>query len=346
MIEDPLVSLGNRRGGSNLAAKVAQFQTATVSEMLLAAPGDLLAGIGDNGSSCETSGFWHLSQDQDPSTNETYHLIIRSHDKVTSSPDMSTAGLMSRIGPLTLPPSTSTTPVGWIMIDTFGSPAPLPCQGGFYYGIGLPAQPNLWLDGHGILTSWYIPSAGNATLGDNPRIGAPDLTWAAVAGSGIAVPGTRTSAGGSTHAIGIFTPNPNLNVGNIDPGTATLNAPGASGYGAAGLYPDISGSPRNDGIDLRVSDPLNPGGLAVGVVGVKLTQFSPIPVPGLRGRFWLDPTVLITTPSTTLDLGGVGTIPVLPAGSLNPSYLGVTLYCQSLTIGASGGLSNVCGVSF
>ncbi len=327
---------------------------AQAGEMLLHVPGDMFLGVGDTDSTgvgtCAALAFWQAGQDQNPSTQETYYIIVRNHDPNTGMPDPTTAGLVARIGPLQMPTLPQTTPASWTVTDNFAQPILLPCQGGFHFGLELAAAPG-WTatDGHSVWTAWYDPSAGNVTLGDHPRAGAPELAFSIVAGSSTPLPGTRPSAGGATYQMGLWTTGPSLNVGGIDPASAAQNPVGTSCYGAGGMYPDVSGVFRSDGLDLRIHDTVNSGGTAFALLSPGPSPFGPAPVPGVIGNLWVNASVLLTVGQSTLNSNGVATIPVLAPSTVPTSLVGTTLFFQGLTVSAALAnltFTNAAGVSF
>ena len=151
----------------------------------------------------------------------------------------------------------------WIAYDGFGQQAPFvvlngfaPQLGRYYVGVGLPANP-LWptTDGHSLFRADLLNAGTGAVVGENHRAGAPDPTWA------VRPNGTTFSTPWS-YVLGPFVTSPNLHVGGIDPTSNRLGGPGAN-LSMNGLFPDVSGQPRSDGLMFRVTDNLAPFGIAL-----------------------------------------------------------------------------------
>jgi hypothetical protein len=190
--------------------------------------------------------------------------VLRLPNTAGAGPNMTTAGEIFRINGLTTPPSPSTQRGTWIMYDGFNQVGGVIVPGDYflgtmlpriYVGVGLPQNP-LWptTDGHSLFRADMLNANTGATVGENHRAGAPNPTWAGLT----AAPSFTTPW---TYILGPFVTSPNLHVGGIDPTSNRLGLPvGVSGanFGMNGLWPDIGGTPRRDGLVLRVTDNLAP----------------------------------------------------------------------------------------
>ncbi len=220
---------------------------------------DHFRGVGDDNHSMRLFGIYHWVADEKLSTIETYDLIIRRADPV-AGPDMSPTAEITRIAGLTTPPSSNQNRGTWIMYDGFNM------QGGViagsvwptqtdrvYVGIDLPANP-LWpaTDGHSLFRADLLNANTGATLGENHAPGVPDPTWAGIVNGSFSTKWT--------YILGPFVTTPNLHMGGVDPTSNRLGAPGAN-LSMNGLFPDVSGNPRSDGLIVRVTDNLAPFGL-------------------------------------------------------------------------------------
>lgn len=305
-------------------------------------PGTMFAGVGDRGGSCNVTTVYHWATDENPTTQETFHLVFRRPDPVNPGPDPNAAGLIARVGPFNLPTGGSQRQA-WLITTTLSSPVPVPCKGGWFLGLDLPASPQWSMDGHSVWVAWYNPPS-TRNLGENARNNAPNHSWRIM--SSVVTP----SPSPCTLRLGCFTPAPALNIGGIDPANVRQLPVGSSNYGAGGMYPDISGTPRSDGIDVRIHDPMNIGGRAHLVLGSGITPITGLSYPGIAGRLWLDPTsgVLVYVGSSALA-GPEVAVPVALPGTIPPALMGQRAAFQGLTVNAAGGnaaWSNLQVVSF
>lgn len=227
------------------------------AEALLPIDAQDFRGVGDANGVIRVFGVYHWVADENLATTETYDLVVRQ-GAVGGGPDMAASGELLRIHGLSTPPSINNQRGTWIMYDGFNitgglvlSPQPRP----WYVGVHLPANP-LWpaSDGHALFRADMLSANTSAVVGENHRLGAPNPTWAGLQGA----PSFSTPW---TYILGPFVTSPNLHIGGIDPTSSRLGAPGAS-FGMNGLYPDVSGTPRSDGLVARVTDNLAPFGWA------------------------------------------------------------------------------------
>lgn len=235
------------------------------AEALMEVSTEHFRGVGDSSGpdGVYLFGVYHWIADEMLSTSETYDLIVRTANPTGPGPNMSANGQSLRISGLSTPPSNNPSRGTWITYDGFGS-NPLwimswfggtgPLEGRYYVGVDLPTSP-LWpaTDGHSLFRADLLSANTPATLGENERLGAPDPTWGGSQGS------TAYSTPW-TYILGPLVTSPNLHVGGIDQLSSRLGAPGAN-LGMNGLYPDIMGNPRCDGLMFRVTDTLAPGGM-------------------------------------------------------------------------------------
>lgn len=306
-------------------------------EILTEVPGAAIAGVGDVSTACEAAGFFAYLVDENPTTAEQLDVVFRNVDALGVQPGTEIA----RLGPFSTPTLTTTVRSTILFTVTFVTPVALPCEGTWYYGLDLYAVNN-WpsTDGHGLFAAWYSPPS-NRIVGDNPRVGAPNLAWQVIASvvSPVNPP--------MTLRMGPIVATPVLSAGGIDPINPRQSPVGSPNYGAGGLYPDIAGVPRRDGVGILVEDVTHAGGLAWSFVSFGLTPFGGLAF-GFGGRLWIDPTVLIPLGSMPLDAAGSGAFTMLAPGQIPTSAVGISVFYQSLCVGGASSLpsfSNASGTS-
>jgi hypothetical protein len=250
------------------------------AEALMVLDTEHFRGVADANDFQRFFGIYHWLADERLSTSETYSLVVR-RALPTGEPNMSPAGERLVISGLSSPPSTSTARGTWLMYDGFN------IQGGLivgydgnigdapartFFGVRLPANP-LWpaTDGHSLFRADLLSANTGATVGENHRAGAPHPTWAGRQGA----PSFTTPW---TYVLGPFVTSPNLHLGGLDPTSTRLGAPGAN-LSMNGLFPDIAGQPRRDGLTLRITDNIAPNALVVvgGAVGFQPAYWSANP---------------------------------------------------------------------
>ncbi|MEE2887069.1 MAG: hypothetical protein VX951_06520 [Planctomycetota bacterium] len=110
-------------------------------------------GLGDTGIQCEVTQLGLVDQDQNSSTQESFHLVIRSGSDA-NGPGTGAVDLIARYGPFSMP----STPVGsinaWIQTVTLSTPAVIPCEAHFAWGVELTNSPNWASDGMSCHTSF------------------------------------------------------------------------------------------------------------------------------------------------------------------------------------------------
>jgi hypothetical protein len=298
-------------------------------------------GVGDATAGCRVDGFYHWAADENVTTSETYGIVLRSASGGLLDP--TPAGELLRISGLTTP-----TAVGvrgtFVMIDTFATPVAVPCDH-WFQGMEFPANAN-WptTDGHSLWRA-DVPGITQATTGENPRANAPRVTWTLTAAG-------QTINTGWTYLMGAMAPAPMLHLGGIDPssgrtGPAAAPVFGAPSYGMNGLFPDISGTPRADGVNVRIQDSARPAGLALAAIGLQYFAV-PLSFPGLQGEVFLDPGSLATVGFAPM-VGGAAVLPVAAPGTIPPLLVGTVLLFQGAVLDpvtGAGAFTNVQAVSF
>ena len=312
-------------------------------EMLQQVPKTALAGVGDNGTACQVTNMTYVMQDQNNATQESYSIIFRSATGV-GVPDVTAGGIIAQTSAMLSPLGTGGV-LAYLITATFASPLAVPCASDYFYGISFGAAPG-WatnVDGISIHNAFNPPTG---SFGSNARSTAPTIAWQ------VFDPGTGTAAFQAASArvanMGLGTTQPVLAIGNRDP--LSTRSTGGIDYGLGGLYPAVKSSPRDDGLDARVNDTPNNGGVAVIFVG--LNSFGPaVPIPGFSGRVYLDlsfPVIEFVAATISGATVGYGKVTLAPPGAI-PASPGVTLYFQAFTVNsgfANPRISNAIAVSF
>lgn len=281
---------------------------------------DCFRGVGDLGGGLSLArGFYHWCADLNDSTPELYDVLLRSADSTGTAPDITPTGIIVQVVGLSTPTGTGQNS-GWIMTDLFATPAVLPQNATWFQGLSMAANP-LWpaSDGYSIWSADTLAIGTPAIVGENGRFNAPPVTW------------NVTPAGGTnktqwTYILGTLVDTPTLHVGGIDPLSARTGVLGAPSYGMNGMFPDISGLPRSDGLDLRIQDSINPNGIAVFAGAFGWWAGPPIPV-GFGGDLYIDATSLVLL-GFALPVNGASTLPLFAPGSISPTFVGFDLMFQ------------------
>lgn len=313
------------------------------AEALMELDIDYFRGVGDANGVMRFFGIYHWVADEKLSTIETYDLVVRAAAPGAAvGPDMSQAAELTRIANLTTPPSTNPNRGTWIMYDGFNM------QGGVlaghsgphltervYVGVDLPANP-LWpqTDGHSLFRADLLNANTGATLGENHAAGAPDPTWAGIVNGSFSTKWT--------YILGPFVTSPNLHMGGVDPTSNRLGAPGAN-LSMNGLFPDVTGNPRSDGLIVRVTDNLAPFGFVFlgAQLGFRAPYFEFQYIGTLIGHshiggLTVDPIALDVT---TLQNGEYEYTVALP--NTVPTFMvGESLVFQAIVWDANIGLAN------
>jgi hypothetical protein len=288
-------------------------------------PQNLFRGVGDVGGGLSLAyGFYHWCADLENSTPELYDVLLRNADVTGTAPDTTPTGIIVQVVGLSTPTGTGGNS-GWIMTDLFATPAVLPQNATWYQGLSMAANPS-WPsgsppDGYSIWAADTLAAGTPATVGENGRFSATPVTWNVT-------PAGNANRTQWTYIMGTLIDQPTLHVGGIDPLSSRTGVLGASSYGMNGLFPDISGLPRSDGLDLRMQDNALPNGIAVFAASFGWWPGPAIPV-GFGGDLYLDATTLVLL-GFALPVGGAATLPLLPPGSIAPTFIGSELMFQGL----------------
>jgi hypothetical protein len=290
-------------------------------------------GIGDETSACNVRGFYHWAADENIATAETYGIILRSADP-NGLIDVLPTGEILRVSGLTTPTAPGGPRGSFIMNDFFATPVAVPCAQSWFMGVDVPANP-AWpaTDGHS-LWSADLASLSPTLVGENPRANSPRTNWAVRAGGG-------TLNNGWSNILGVLVDGPTLHVGGLDPNNSRqgMGLPCTqANISLGGLFPDISGTPRADGLTVRVQDNVSPAGLAF-VAGSLAFSPVPIPFPGILGQFHLDLGTTSVLGFGALS-GGALDFPLFAPTAISPVFVGITLTFQAAVIDPVSGSSS------
>lgn len=274
-------------------------------EILLKNPADLFSGVGHvaTGATATLHSLKYTTQDQNAATQEPYTMVFRSES--AGQPDPTAAGLLLSVGPLTTPSGTGVA--AWTITVTLGNPwTALPMCANYYHGASVAVRPDT-SDGQTFHICTY-------SAADIPAATAPNLAWNIQAGAPVQ-PGT-----GRVIRLTLGVESAVLKMGNVDPNTAATNCVstlGGRSWGAGGMYPVCnSAASRHDGLDYRVRDLANAGGVAAIFIGVNL-GCPGVSLGGLaNGALYLNPgAAFIQLGVAGLDVAGEGIGTILPPGS-------------------------------
>jgi hypothetical protein len=294
------------------------------------------AGTGTN-----MTGFRHVLQDQNASTQESYSFIVRADN--AGAPDCTPTGLLLNTAPVLSPAGAGT--LAWIITGTLATPSTvLPLCATYYIGLALPANANWTADGLSThMSSYYLLNGSQA---GNPAPNAPQLAHNCLNGAPVPITNNRT------YRYEVMTLAAVMNLYNEDPTlvgqTSNCVAPTLRDYAAGGMWPENGGG-RNDGLGCRIDDPLNQGGLFICLLGVHANFCPGLPIGFLaNGGLYLNPALpLVQLASGALAATtGRGEAPIIPPGALPPHIVGNLgrFDFQGFTIGAGfqlpGNLTN------
>jgi hypothetical protein len=116
----------------------------------------------------------------------------------------------------------------------------------------------------------------------------------------------------------------------------------------AGLFPDVSGSPRMDGLNMRLEDGNGANGIAVFFGGNAWQTIPSLQIPPFVGDVQVDLASLVPL-GFALPVGGAAVAPLAAPGAISPALIGSELMFQGLMFDpATGGgqLSNAQVVNF
>jgi hypothetical protein len=291
-------------------------------------------------------GMFGTIQDQNNSTAETYHLVIRKDDG-TGKPDISPTGLIYMEGPYTYSGTGTGTVGSFPMRWTFQKPVPLPNEP-FFYGIriGTVPSPNVWpADGGSVHMSGGYPTRN--VCGERPRLGVvPNLAWDVVYTAGQPASVAPTTLDRS-YSLGLLFETALLQPYSIDPASACAPKLGTPDFGYAALWPDLADLEKNGYLarfGWRIRDAGAPGGLGV-VLVCPFRYTTPFIVPGV-GSWYLYPFAL-TGFGVTLDGQGEGLSPALDLNHfVRAALLGTEVYAQAVVFGRTIGMTNWSGIVF
>lgn len=308
-------------------------------EVLQLNPASHFQGVGHDvtGAAATLYAFKYTTQDQNAATPEPYTLLVRSEN--AGQPDPTPAGLLLSAGPLTTPSGTGVA--AWTITATLATPwTSLPLCTNYYHGADVAVRSST-ADGQTFHICTY-------TAADIPAAGAPNLAWNIQAG----VPAQPGTSRVIRFTLGVESPI--LKMGNVDPGTPSTNCVSTIGFrsfGAGGMYPTCN-AVRSDGLDYRVRDAGNAGGLCAVFLGLGF-GCPGISLGGLaNGALYLNPAgAFLQIGAGGLDTAGENIGTVLPPGSSAcAAAVNRMLDFQAFTVGPAfalpGNLTNRAGVTY
>ena len=297
---------GTARTGSGLQEHLLEFSR------------DMFRGLGDDGSDCRIHGLSVVSQDQDCSTPESFHVVFRPAD-ASGVPDVTAA---TRMGPFAFPPSALC--VGSVAFEIhicFATPVTLPsCDSTVFAGVEVAAAS--WsADGQ---STHYCSVPGFPPLfpsTDAAAASAPNLSWE-IHGATASQP---TAAAPRQWGIGLLVDHPVFRCGNLHNEAGVVSP----AFGLGGLYPEVDNGVRQDGLVSRVESSGHPDGEAIVLVSSSWAPSPLGPILGSGGRVHVSLSPLAVFPVMTLDSGGTGTQSIAPMGVL-AVHKGLALTFQAL----------------
>lgn len=359
--------------GTSFASRLT-FGTAA-GEALAQYPQTHFTGIGDmstpfttNNPTCALSFVVIYFQDQDRTTSNSFGISMRpavTTGANAGKPDTNNTNAIFRFTGIPGPTTTGTGPAGWAMWLQFQqnnvpTPIAIPCTADMFFGIAFNANTS-WPASDG-LSCWaavYDPAASNITTGDAvaPRTGVPNLTWE-IAG---ATPTASQPTVAQVLDYVLVSPFSMLQAGARHK-TGQSNHGNDDGFGAAGLFPSISGgvNGREDGLIVRVSD--NPPGATPAYGGNYLLFLSistrasltlpPVQLGGFFGSVYLGPVGFFPLGGGSLSTAGSQTVVQLaPPGSIPKDIQTqkAKIYLQAATVTQNGtvfAITNMAAVQY
>lgn len=206
---------------------------ANAGEILIQVPGSNFAGVCQDATGRGTSltTFQYLTQDQNGATQSTYSMLLRAD--AGGRPDATPAGVLLRLGPLATPPSTVITPIAWLLTTALATPSTaVPLCGTYYHGMEVEAAPLWSRDGQSIHACSY-PDADNPAPPPDP---VPNVAWIIDYTNQVVNQPPLPRA----LRLGLGSPGPVLNIGNVDPtmpGRNCLATLGQRSWGVGGIWP-------------------------------------------------------------------------------------------------------------
>lgn len=321
-------------------------------DILVKNPTSPFSGVGHDPSGGATllSSVCHALQDQNAATLEMYQIIVRGD--FGGAPDPSPAGILLQTAPVNSPGGSGT--VAWVLTTTLATPSTaLPLCAPYYFGANVAANAAWTADGLSFhINTYYLLGT---TAADNPApIGPTNVAWNIVGGtpSQPATPrGIRLGLGVASSLLKLGNTDPTL-IGNAANCVSTLlNANGIPrSFGVGGMWPRKGGG-RDDGLDCRVRDAANPGGVFVTFLGTTL-GCPGLPLGGLaNGALYLNPGgPFLSVATGGLDANGIGSATILSPGQAPSEIIGLFVDFQAFSIGPTltlpGNLSNRASVNY
>lgn len=306
-------------------------------------PRGLVDGVGQvGGGACQLFGMICVVQDEQAMTQESFSLVARPRAASGTGPD--TASVLYRAGPVSTPPG-QVGQQAWIVTLAFQTPVTVPCGSDWFHGIGLPVA-SAWPAQDGL--SLQLADYTQGTLGDHPRVGAPNLGWS------LDATGAQVQSQPYVWSVALRTSGPSLQVGAVDPAntrTSTAANQGTTTFGVGGFFPDVSGAPRSDGLEVRFYD-VQAAGAPTGILFSFAQAPTPLPLPGVLGELRIDVATLVAFPGGVIAPTAPERViaPFLPPGSLPVSLAGsgAVVWFQGVVLdpGAGPWLTNAVGVQF
>ena len=274
-------------------------------------PSDLFACLGQHQDAttsrlvCRITSLDVVIQDQRGTTSELFTLAVIGADPANPGrPDPSpTTGDLLRVGPLTMPTTTSTGAVAWIWRTTLATPFDtLPSTGAVFFAAGLPANANWTRDGVSVHSSQWGLATSN---GDDPYLGAgpvPDLVSSI--DRSLATP-TVTGSSARVMRISAYGPGAFVRIGaDVAPASQLIGLPYPN-FGVGGLYPNHH-APRFDGLAFLVED-ANSVGRSIVLIG-SFGGFAPASTVGrgFVGDLCLAPSAILPVAFASGVAGGIG----------------------------------------
>lgn len=327
---------------------------ANAGEILIQVPGSNFAGVCQDATGTGTSleSFQYVTQDQNGATQSTYTMLVRAD--AAGQPDATAAGVLLRLGPLVTPPSTTTTPIAWVLTTALATPSTgLPLCGTYYHGMEVEAAPLWSVDGQSVhICSYFLMGVTQADNPAPPPNPVPNVAWSIdYAANLVNQPAPRALR------LGLGSPGPVLNMGNVDPYVSFQNCVMTMGYrswGAGGIWPCSNsnrGGIRDDGLDARVRDAANANG-AFAMFASSHFVCPGLPAPGgWFGAVYLSLPAMEYLAAGVIDAQGVGIVTLLQPGTPVPlAVLGRAIPFQAFTLGPSmigpGRLTNVAATTY
>ena len=295
-------------------------------------------GIGQtaNPAGGNLAGFALILQDQNAATQENYRFVMVKEDAATAGqPDPAATGFIIQSANLQSPVGTGVT--AWRITANFqNAQNVIPATSTIFAGYTLQDNAAWTADGLSIQMGSYRDLTGNfPQRGENPRPGAPNVTWTVTRTTFGAAGTVNNQVSARTHAVFLLTEGDVLNVG-ADVPTARRRTAGTQqpDYGMAGLYPEVGFQPNGDGLTWRIKS--GAGSLVLLYSGNRVTP--PLSFPFLKGALCLDPATFGQAAAGVAN--GTQDTTIAPSftasGSINGLANGGRLLWQVIRVGGAG----------